>query len=269
MNLKFYTPKNKLLQQLIEGYYFIVDNQKGGTEKYWTFPNNFCIVSINLNSRVLLSENSIKFFPSKKENIHTSVVHRYINPIEIYYKKPIHELTIYFKPLGLNHFVKNIETLFLEKRMAGFSATLANFETEMFKIFAEKDREAQIQQLEKFWLLNFAEKDLEFMRNILKDIESNMKIEAVARKYDMSRKHLNTLFLRHLGKPPGEYQKIYRFRQAISNKSGIRSLTELAYENYFYDQSHLIKDFRALTNSSPKSFFKNVDTHQKNVWLFI
>lgn len=119
MDLKFYTPKNKLLQQLIEGYYFIVDNQKGGTEKYWTFPNNFCIVSINLNSRVLLSENSIKFFPSKKENIYTSVVHRYIHPIEIYYKKPIHELTIYFKPLGLNYFVRNIETLFLEKRMAG------------------------------------------------------------------------------------------------------------------------------------------------------
>lgn len=269
MELNFYTPRNKLLQQFIEGYYFIIDTQNGGTEKYWTFPNNFCIVTINLNSHVLLSENSIKIFPSKKENIYTSVVYRYTNPIEIYYKKPIHELTIYFKPFGLNHFVQNIERMFWQRNLTGFASTLPDFETEMCKIFDEKDREAQIEQLEKFWLQNLVKRDLDLMKNILKDIECNMKIEDVARKYEMSRKHLNTLFLKHLGKSPGEYQKIYRFRQAISNKSGVRNLTELAYENFFYDQSHLIKDFRALTNNSPKSFFKNVDTKQKNVWLFI
>ncbi|MET0467052.1 MAG: helix-turn-helix transcriptional regulator [Chitinophagaceae bacterium] len=269
MELNFYTPRNKLLQQFIEGYYFITDTQKGGTEKYLTFPNNFCIVTINLNSRVLLSENSIKIFPSKKENIYTSVVYRYTNPIEVYYKKPIHELTIYFKPLGLNHFVQNIEIIFCQRNLAGFAANLPDFETEMCKIFARKDREAQLEHLEKFWLQNLVTNDLNLMKNILKDIESNMKIEDVAGKYEMSRKHLNTLFLKHLGKSPGEYQKIYRFRQAINNKSGVRNLTELAYENFFYDQSHFIKNFRALTNNSPKSFFKNVDINQKNVWLFI
>eukprot|EP01035_Chromulina_nebulosa_P035078 gene35078-47132_t len=155
--------------------------------------------------------------------------------------------------------------MFWQRNLAGFAATLPDFETEMCKIFDEKDREAQIERLEKFWLQNLVKRDLDLMKNILTDIESNMKIEDVARKYEMSRKHLNTLFLKHLGKSPGEYQKIYRFRQAISNKSGVRNLTELAYENFFYDQSHLIKDFRALTNNSPRSFFKNVDTEQKNV----
>ena len=269
MNVQFYSPKHKLLQQLIEGYYFIIDNHKSGTERYWTFPSNYCIVTINLNSRVERLDNNIKFSPSKKKNINTSVVYRYINPIEIYYEKPIYEITIYFKPLGLNHFVDNPETIFSQNRVIEFTSTLANFEAEMCEIFNQEDRELQIEKLESFWLSNFVEKDLELMKSILKDIESNLKIQDVAKKYNISRKHLNTLFLKHLGKPPGEYQKIYRFRKAISTKRGIRNLTELAYDNLFYDQSHLIKDFKALTKISPKIFFRDIDTEQKNVWLFI
>jgi len=269
VNLQFYTPENSFLKQYIEGYYFIEDNDTDGTEKYWTFPNNYCIVTANLDSRVELSEKSIRIFPTAEKTIYTSVVYRYINPIELYYEKPIHEITIYFKPLGLNHFVNDSETLFSQKRMAEFTHAIDGFEATLKNIFEEQDRKIQIETLEKFWLSKFLEKDLGEMRNILRDIESSLKIEEVANKYQMSRKHLNALFLKHLGKSPGEYQKIYRFRQAIAKQSGIKNLTALAYENDFYDQSHLIKDFKSLTNLNPKKFFKNVDTEQKNIWLFI
>jgi len=35
------------------------------------------------------------------------------------------------------------------------------------------------------------------------------------------------------------------------------NLTDLAYENGYYDQAHFIKDFKAFTGMSPKQFFKD------------
>lgn len=269
MELQFYLPTTDILKKYIEGYYFVLDRHVGGTEKYRTFPNNYSIVTTNLNSDVTLGESSISIVPSPRKNIYASFVYRYIHPIEVYYEKPINEITIYFKPLGINHFVNNLETMFAEKNMTEFIPSLPDFNDEMTRIFQLTNRELQIEALEKYWMSKLAVKDLAFMQSILTDIESNLKIEEIAGKHNISRKHLNNLVLKHLGKSPTEYRKIYRFRNAIRDQKKSGNLTELSYENLFYDQSHLIKDFKTLTKINPKTFFKNVDTGSKNVWLFI
>ena len=269
MTIEFHTPKNERLQELIEGYYFITDKEIGGSERYLTFPNNYCIVTTNLNSEVEISTCNISILPSGTENIYTSIVHRYVRPIRIYYEKPIREITMYFKPLGLNHFVDNPNNLFSKDRTSDVNSLLPGLNTEMLTIFNSQTRELQIQELEELWLSLLKENDFTRMQAILDDLELLHRIEYIAEKQNISRKHLNAIFSGYLGKSPGEYQKIFRFRKAISSKGGIRNLTEMAYENYFYDQSHLIKDFKALTNIKPKSFFRDVDSDQKNVWLFI
>ena len=37
------------------------------------------------------------------------------------------------------------------------------------------------------------------------------------------------------------------------------SLTELAYDNGYFDQSHFIHDFRSMTGLTPKQFFNECD----------
>lgn len=269
MQLQFYTPENDILKQYIEGYYFVCDNQPGGTEKYLTFPNNYCIVTTNLNSNVRLDKSKISIVPSLMENIYASFVYHYTNPIEVHYEKPIQEITIYFKPLGINYFVNNLETMFSQKQMTEFTPQFSDFKTEMNKIFHIENRELQIDALEAYWLSKLIVKNLVLIERILSDIESNMRIEDIAKRHNISRKHLYKMVQKNLGKSPIEYRKIFRFRNAISNKKEVKNLTELSYENSFYDQPHLIKNFKDLTKSNPGSFFKNVNTENKNVWRFI
>jgi AraC-like DNA-binding protein len=264
----FYIPKNDRLKQYIEGYYFLSDHGTEADQEYMTFPNNYCIVSVNLNAKVQLGRNVIYIEPCPTQHIYASFVYRYVNPITVHYVKPCKEITIYFKPLGINYFVDNLETMFSQKKMTEFIPQFSDFKAEMNKIFHIDKRTLQIDALENYWLSKLIVKDLAFMKSVLLDIESNMKIEDIAKKHHISRKHLNNIVQKNLGKSPVEYRKIFRFRNAISNKKDLKNLTELSYENSFFDQSHLIKDFKSLTEINPNLFFKNVNTANKNVWLF-
>ncbi len=267
--MHFYSPENDILKQYIEGYYFLNDHGTGADKAYMTFPNNYCIVTVNLNSKVRLDSNQISIEPSYDNNIFASFVYRYIDPIEVHYTRPFQEITIYFKPLGINYFVNNLDTMFSQKKMTEFIPQFPDFKEEMNKIFHIDKRSLQISALEDYWLSKLMTKDLVFMKNILLDIESNIKIEDIAKKHHISRKHLNNIVQKNLGKSLAEYRKILRFRNVISKYQGLKSLTELSYENLFFDQSHLIKDFKSLTKTNPNLFFKNVNTATKNIWFFI
>lgn len=267
MDLHFYTPKNDILKQYIEGYYFFNHEGKGDVKVYTTFPNNYCIVTVNLNSKVKLEVNKISIEPSY-DNIYASFAYHYRNPIEVHYTGPFKEITIYFKPLGINYFVDNLETMFAQKKMTEFIPQFSDFKDEMREIFHIDRLPLQIDALENYWLSKFIPKDIAFMKTILLETESNTKIEEIAKKHHISRKHLNNLVQKNLGKSLIEYRKIFRFRNLIHRYQCSKSLTELSYENLFFDQSHLIKDFKSLTDTNPKLFFKNVNTANKNIWLF-
>lgn len=267
MELQFYTPQNTTLKKYMEGYYFFMENETEEPLHYWTFPNNYCIVSINQNSKTLQNAKKISIFPSSEKNISANLVFRYIAPIEIYYEKMVNEITIYFKPLGLHHFTDNGVHLFLKNGME--YNPFPDFKGEMQKIFDLPTRQQQIENLEKYWLCKLLVKDFELMSQIVLDVENDLKIEDIAEKYQVSRQHINKMFLKNIGKSPSEYRKIFRFRNSVSRKKKSKSLTELSYDTLFYDQSHFNKDFKELTTVSPKAFFKNVDVEKGNLWLFI
>lgn len=270
MEINFYKPKNDILKKYIESYYFISDNVNywGIPFRYWTFPNNYSIVSVSLNTDVVFQDRRITIIPSLHKNISADVVFRYILPIEIYYEKPVNEITIYFKPLGLNYFINNFKDLLLQNNMKIFNP-FPDFENKMERILNLSDRKIQIQELEKYWLSKLLVKDLSLIKNILTEVETDSRIEDIAKTYCLSRQHLSKIFRENLGKPPSEYKKIHRFRNSIEKKQMLKNLTELSHENLFYDQSHFIKDFRDLTKLNPNVFFKSVDTYKDNIWLII
>lgn len=267
MTLKFYKPKNKILQKHIEGYYFITEDIKSNPIQYFTFPNNFCVLSVNQNAKVEFKEHSYLVSSDKSIDILADIVVRYTKPIEVIYKNLVDEITIYFKPLGISHFISN-PNIFEQSSLTNF-IPFADFEKQMEMIFNQSDRANQIELLENYWLSKFEAKNLTLMEQILTDVEADFKMEEIALKHNISRKHINTLFLKHIGKPPSEYRKIHRFRKALLEYNKNKNLTELSHKNLFYDQSHFIKDFKSLTNVNPSKFFKSVDTVKENIWLFV
>lgn len=76
-------------------------------------------------------------------------------------------------------------------------------------------------------------------------------------KDDLSkRRNLERKFSKQVGISPKQLGKIIRLQAALKmmlNQHG-ETLTQVAYENDYYDQAHFIKDFREFTGVNPKQY---------------
>lgn len=80
-------------------------------------------------------------------------------------------------------------------------------------------------------------------------------IENVASRYGITSRYLQKIFLQHTGLTPKLYSKINRFQkslQLIAKKDA--SLTSIAYECGYFDQSHFIREFRSFTGVVPSAY---------------
>lgn len=84
-------------------------------------------------------------------------------------------------------------------------------------------------------------------------------ISNVASRYGITSRYLQKIFLLHTGVTPKLYSKINRFQKSLllMGKGG-SSLTSIAYECGYFDQSHFIREFKSFTCNLPSSF--NIDT---------
>jgi AraC-like DNA-binding protein len=195
-------------------------------------------------------------------------VFRYRKPLEVFHQEPTNEITIKFTPLGINRFLPNISEYFDNGSYMDFHP-FNDFNFEMRFIFELGNRDQQIEQLEKYWLSKLINVELDRLERIVSDLESELSIGEISKKHKISRPYLNKIFRKNLGKTPSEYRKVYKFRKALLDFQYAKNLTELSYGSHFHDQSHFIKDFKSLTNITPSSFFKNIDSDTEIAWLFI
>jgi len=91
---------------------------------------------------------------------------------------------------------------------------------------------------------------------------NSLKVPDLASRACLSRKQYERLFLNHAGISPAAFSRIIRFQYALflKEKAKTKNLTELALAAGYYDQPHMIRDFRQLTDHSPKAFFNQCDT---------
>jgi AraC-like DNA-binding protein len=88
----------------------------------------------------------------------------------------------------------------------------------------------------------------------------NVRIDALAREIGISRQHLARQFLHHVGVSPKTFARVIRFRAITDNlhTSDVDwadvDWAGKALEHGFYDQSHLIADFRELAGTTPDAF---------------
>jgi AraC-like DNA-binding protein len=83
-------------------------------------------------------------------------------------------------------------------------------------------------------------------------------METIASRYGISARYMQQLFLQYTGLTPKLYNQINRFRhslQLVTTRN--TSLTDIAYECGYTDQSHFIKEFRAFTGTTPSGYSIN------------
>jgi AraC-like DNA-binding protein len=79
------------------------------------------------------------------------------------------------------------------------------------------------------------------------------RLGVVADRLGISERHLRTIFAREVGLSPKHYARIARMRRVLA-MAGTRQWAHVAGETGFFDQAHLITDFRALMGVSPGAY---------------
>ncbi|MCI0446079.1 helix-turn-helix domain-containing protein [bacterium] len=93
---------------------------------------------------------------------------------------------------------------------------------------------------------------------IQKIIESqgNVSINSICHSLDLSRQHLARLFQEYVGIRPKQFARVIRFQALLKNVRQTQKVNwadEAAMLGY-YDQAHLITDFRQFSGTSPEKF---------------
>lgn len=276
MEIKFYKPKSEILQNYLEGYYFLTNKKSDTIVEYFTFPNNYSIVSIVENAEIIYSENQGVIVENKGAPLTSDLICSYKKPIKLSYEGNINEVTFYFKPLGLNAFLDKSLCHYTTAFFANF-IPFSDYKKVFSAILSEPDLDKRIELIENYWLSKLKGFQHSFLNEVIDDLKDNQNdysILNLANKYKTSRQNLTKHFEANLCKSPSDFKKIQRFRNALKNnisKTSKDNLTSLSYDLLFYDQSHLIKDFKSLTGFTPKKFFKNLSSKENGEinWLFV
>jgi len=120
--------------------------------------------------------------------------------------------------------------------------------------------ERRIGILERFFTTRLVEKPkveaLDYAVNFLKSPLSNNSLSDLSNKVNIGERQLQRLFLQHVGLGPKKLKRIYRLQNVISliQKGKVKTLTQVALEAGYYDQAHFNRDFKSITDQSPKEY---------------
>ena len=256
--IKTIAPTSAKLEKYIECFY-MYEGKANSVFSYLAFPHFNTGLSFFKGASVHRQNWGVQVTENINESVHVEILGKYTTPVLLEYKGQLNEISNVFKPLGLNRFFKDNYLSLAPK----FSQELVNDVWRKFgeSLFSSND---DISKIESFLLsqfddnqeLSIIEKSLTFLENCNQQIS----ISDIANKIGLNLKTYQRHFQKHLGCSPVEYRRIFRFRSSLTNKlnsSQMKNLTEITYEEGFYDQSFLIKEFRKITNHNPKDFFKS------------
>jgi len=278
MNIRLYKPHSIILQNFIEYFYVLTKEADEEAITYLTFPNIYSMVSINHNAIIRTTGNKVTVEYKGDSILESRLAVRYLQPLLIEYAGAANEISICFKPLALNAFLDYpVNHYAKSENILDVFIPFDDFLETMKAIMLLQQEEEKIAAMESYWISKLRGVSHPFLYQALNDMlrpnNKEMTIAAIARKHRITQKTLIKHFEQHIGKKPSDFRKIVRFRNAMKQKS-LESreydLTDITYISHYFDQSHMIKDFKALTGFTPKEFFKKLSsTHDGKInWIF-
>ncbi|HEY5745905.1 MAG TPA: helix-turn-helix domain-containing protein [Chryseolinea sp.] len=209
----------------------------------------------------------IKRYTSEDEFIlqpHAMVLGQTMEPFYIEPTGYVNTFAVRFYPYGFSNFVttpiKNLANK--ETAIALLFGEKPAEELEQ-KIIRAKDTKERIVIIENFLLDKLNDKAT--IDNIVKttidallSTKGSSPINAILK--DVSkRRQLERKFLKQIGVSPKQLGKVIRLQAALKMllSQQPESLTQIAYESQYYDQTHFIKDFKEFTGTTPGEFLED------------
>jgi len=169
-------------------------------------------------------------------------------------------ILIVFRPHGVKSFFNFPITELLNENLS--LQDLANNETNELedKLFNSPNNKQRVVHFENFLIKRLIHNnEFERVEHAIKIIENSkgqIKAQDIAHEVCLGIKQFERTFSKYVGVNPKKFASIVRFQNVIQMKNKHKtSMTQLAFDNGYYDQSHFIHDIKSLTGLTPKAFF--------------
>lgn len=238
-------------------YYWV---EKTGKSRVKILPDGTTSIIFNVGSPIRISDingNSAKLSDNLLIGTHKS-----------YYvleeNEGTHMIGIKFKQGGAYNFFK-LPMMQFSNKIVNLTDVL-NGETEKLrtKLVVTENIEDVKKVLDYYFFLkvdrlNRASGIVDFAINKVKVNETTTSIKDLCKAANVSNKHLISLFKQKVGVSPKVLHRINKFIKVIDllQKRSLVNWPQVAYECQYYDQAHLINDFKSFSGISPKKYFEN------------
>lgn len=166
---------------------------------------------------------------------------------------------VYFTETGFTHFSSQPAN-----ELFNLSLSLDNIfepgkvkEAEERLTFASTDKQ-RIKIVEQFLLtqLKHIETDKLIVEavKLIYESKGSIRIKELNKKLLISQSPFEKRFRKVVGTTPKKFASIIRFNTVLNTINHSKSLTDICYENNFFDQAHFIKDFKQFTGDTPEQF---------------
>jgi AraC-like DNA-binding protein len=251
----------------VECFYLFVHEAEEKT-RYLSFPSAYTNLSYleqahihSGNGFIIILGDSLKP-PAAVIRIHL------LKPCIVEYSGPVRELTIFFRPAGI-HFFPSLAVDGIPPDEFHLYTPDQGFIGEMNEMLVQAARGELMTGMETFLFRHYRSFEHPFIFRALEmfDRDPDSTAEEVADRLGISRKTLHVHFEKFVRISPALYRRIIRFRRSVSRHKELAAtpgkLTSLAHIVSYFDQSHMIRDFRALTGFTPRTFFRQMQAYEE------
>lgn len=233
--------------------YFVVSENEVESE-YNVFPSSGLVIGLQYKGQ-LTSVND-----GTENKLTTAGISGIADRYKIFKSSAnIGTILVYFTEIGFTHFASHPA-----HELFNLSISLEDiFDKNSIKEIEEKlalgSTDAQrIKLVEQFFLSQL--KDIRTDKLIVEAVKliyqskGTIRIKELNEKLFISQSPFEKRFRKVVGTTPKKFASIVRFNSVLDNLNKTKSLTEICYENNFFDQAHFIKDFKQFTGNTPENF---------------
>jgi AraC-like DNA-binding protein len=168
-------------------------------------------------------------------------------------------ILVFFTEIGFTHFASHPANELFNLSISLDDIFEKNNVTEVEEklVIATTDKQ-RIKIVEQFLLAQL--KGIETDKLIVEAVKliyqarGTMRIKELSEKLFISQSPFEKRFRKVVGTTAKKFASIVRFNTVLDHLNEAKILTEICYENNFFDQAHFIKDFKQFTGDTPENF---------------